>query len=296
MASFGAAVDACLLVCSLSPARHNRDCRVYRELGDDNLVATIGYHDDQLVADVTAYERWKHLAGEEVYKWRSGVKHDCSKVMELWQTGNQLINGFDETVELEDDYIFPMLKSSEITNGQSKEPTRWMLVTQRAVGAETSVISVVAPKTWEYLKRHGEFLDRRASSIYRNRARFSVFGVGDYTFAPWKVCISGFYKKLQFATVGPYQGKPVVLDDTSYFVSCQSEQEAHFIAELLNSAPAREFYSAFVFWDAKRPITIDMLRRLDLSAVARELGEEDAWDRFQFKKRKGQEARQLEFF
>ena len=296
MASFGAAVDACLLVCSLSPASHNRDCRVYRQLGDDNLVATIGYHDDQLVADVAAYERWKHLGGEEVYKWRSGVKHDCSKVMELWQAGNQLRNGFDEVVDLEDDYIFPMLKSSEITNGHSKEPTRWMLVTQRAVGAETSVISVVAPKTWEYLKRHGEFLDRRASSIYRNRARFSVFGVGDYTFAPWKVCISGFYKKLQFATVGPYQGKPVVLDDTSYFVSCQSEQEADFIAELLNSRPAREFYSAFVFWDAKRPITIDMLRRLDLSAVARELGAEDAWERFQFKKRKGQEARQLEFF
>jgi hypothetical protein len=123
-----------------------------------------------------------------------------------------------------------------------------------------------------------------------------VFGVGDYTFAPWKVCISGFYKKLQFATVGPYQGKPVVLDDTSYFLSCQSEQEAHFIAELLNSRPAREFYSAFVFWDAKRPITIDMLRRLDLSALARELGAEDTWDRFQLKKRKGQEARQLEFF
>ena len=296
MASFGAAVDACLLVCSLSPASHNRDCRVYRQLGDDNLVATIGYHDDQLVADVAAYERWKHLGGEEIYKWRSGVKHDCSKVMELWQAGNQLRNGFDEVVDLEDDYIFPMLKSSEITNGHSKEPTRWMLVTQRAVGADTSVISVLAPKTWEYLKRHGEFLDRRASSIYRNRARFSVFGVGDYTFAPWKVCISGFYKKLQFATVGPYQGKPVVLDDTSYFVSCQSEQEADFIAELLNSRPAREFYSAFVFWDAKRPITIDMLRRLDLSAVARELGAEDAWERFQFKKRKGQETRQLEFF
>jgi hypothetical protein len=296
MASFGAAVDACLLVCSLSPASHNRDCRVYRQLGDDNLVATIGYHDDQLVADVVAYERWKHLGGEEVYKWRSGVKHDCSKVMELWKEGTQLRNGFDEIVDLEDDYIFPMLKSSEITNGHSKEPTRWMLVTQRVVDAETSVISIVAPRTWDYLKRHGEFLDRRASSIYRNRARFSVFGVGDYTFAPWKVCISGFYKKLQFATVGPYQGKPVVLDDTSYFVSCNSEEEASYIADLLNSAPAREFFSAFVFWDAKRPITIDMLRRLDLSVLAHELGAEDAWDRVRSTKRTKQDTRQLEFF
>ena len=54
-ATFGAAVDACLLVCSLSPASHNRDCRVYRRLGDTNSTATIGYHDGHLVADVPGF-------------------------------------------------------------------------------------------------------------------------------------------------------------------------------------------------------------------------------------------------
>ncbi len=295
-ASFGAAVDACLLVCSLSPGSHNRDCRVFNHLGDTVPVATIGFHDGQLVADVAAYERWKHLGGEEVYKWRSGVKHDCSKVMELRKEGNRYRNGLDEVIELEDDYVYPMLKSSEITNGQSKEPSRWMLVTQKAVGDDTSVIRIAAPKTWEYLQKQGHLLDRRASSIYRNRPRFSVFGVGDYTFAPWKVAISGFYKKLQFATVGHHAGKPVVLDDTSYFVACQSEQEARFIAGLLNSQLAREFFSAFVFWDAKRPITIDMLGRLDLVALACDLGSEEALASFQTKKRKEQTYRQAELF
>jgi hypothetical protein len=294
--SFGAAVDACLLVCSLSPASHNQDCRVYGRPGDTEPTATIGYHDGQLVADVSTYERWKHLAGNEVYKWRSGVKHDCSKVMELRKEGNRYRNGLDELIELEGDYMYPMLKSSEITNGQSKEPSRWMLVTQKAVGDETSVIRVLAEKTWGYLQKQGDLLDRRASSIYRNRPRFSVFGVGDYTFAPWKVAISGFYKKLQFATVGPHAGKPVVLDDTSYFVSCQSEEEARYIAALLNSQPAREFFSAFVFWDAKRPITIDMLRRLDLSALADELGSEDTLASFHAKKWKVQPQRQAELF
>jgi hypothetical protein len=295
-ASFGAAVDACLLVCCLSPTSHNRDCRVYSHLGDAEPAATIGYHNGQLVADVSSYERWKHLGGEGDYKWRSGVKHDCSKVMELRKEGNRYRNGFDEAIELEDDYVYPMLKSSDITNGRSKEPTRWMLVTQKAVGDETSVIRIVAPKTWEYLQKQGELLDRRASSIYRNRPRFSVFGVGDYTFAPWKVSISGFYKKLHFAIVGPFAEKPVVLDDTSYFVSCQSEQEAQFIAGLLDSQPAREFFSAFVFWDAKRPITIEMLRRLDLSALAYELGSEDTLAKFQAKKQKEQPHRQQELF
>jgi hypothetical protein len=273
--SFGAAVDACLLVCSLAPASHDRYCRVYRGLGGTEPAATIGYHVGQLVADVSAFERWKHLGGGDTdYRWRSGVKHDCSKVMELRKEGNRYRNGLDELIDLEDDYLYPMLKGSEITKGRSKVPTRWMLVTQRAVGDETSVMRIVAPKTWEYLQKQATLLDRRASSIYRNRPRFSIFGVGDYTFAHWKVAISGFYKQLNFATIGPFAEKSVVLDDTSYFVACQSEQEARYIADLLNSQPAREFFSAFVFWDAKRPITIDMLRRLDLSALACELGSE----------------------
>ena len=76
--------------------------------------------------------------------------------MELRKEGNRYRNGLDELIELEDDYLYPMLKSSEITNGHSKEPTRWMLVTQKAVGDETSVIRVLAPKTWEYLQTQGD--------------------------------------------------------------------------------------------------------------------------------------------
>src|ERR1700746_3229599 len=118
-----------------------------------------------------------------------------------------------------------------------------MLVPQRAVADDTQDIRKLAPKTWQYLQEHGEALDRRASSIYRDRPRFSVFGVGEYTFAPWKVGISGFYKRLEFAVVGPSNGKPTVLDDTAYFVACQSEPEARFVASLLNSGASRELYS-----------------------------------------------------
>lgn len=293
---FGAAVDACLLVCRLSATGRNKNCEIYRDLGHSDVSSTFGYHDGLLISDIAAYERWKRLSGNEIYKWRSGVKHDCSKVMELRKEGERYRNGLDDLVELEDDYVFPMLKSSEITNGRSKTPARWMLLTQKAVGDETSVIGIIAPKTWRYLLDQSHLLDRRAGSIYRNRPRFSIFGVGDYTFAPWKVAISGFYKQWNFATVGPYEGKPVVLDDTSYFLACESEEEARFIAGLLNSSPAREFYSSFTFWDSKRPITIDTLKKLDLSLLSAELGCTAEFDRFRAKKRKNLSYRQTELF
>ena len=53
-----------------------------------------------------------------------------------------------------------------------------------------------------------------------------------------------------------------------------------FVAELLNSQIARHFFSAFIFWDQKRPITLDVLRRLDLLRLAQELDVEDAMGKF----------------
>jgi len=265
---FAAAVDAALLVTHFAPGASDLTAKVYPHLRSEDTPTVIGYEDDTLLADIAAYHQWKHLRGEERLKWRSGIKHDCSKVMELRREGNRYRNGLGELVELEDAYLYPMLKSSDIAAGRTECPANWMLVTQSAVNSATETIRELAPKTWAYLMEHAELLDGRRSSIYRKRPRFSVFGVGDYTFAPFKVAVSGLYKKLQFQVVGGYQGKPVVFDDTIYFLACQSRQEAELLASLLNSAPAREFYSAFIFWDSKRPITVDVLRRLDLRKLA----------------------------
>ena len=225
-----------------------------------------------LLADIAAYHRWKHLCGHETLRWRSGIKHDCAKVMELYREGDKYRNGLAQMVEIEDVYVYPMLKSSSLAKGGQKTRNRFMLVTQKTVGEQTNRIEEEAPKTWAYLKSHADLFGRRASSIYRDRPAFSIFGVGDYSFAPWKVAISGFYKKLAFVPVGPVSGKPVVFDDTSYFLPCATRQQALFLAALLNSPVARSFFGAFVFWDGKRPITAELLRRLDLRRLAEELG------------------------
>ena len=52
------------------------------------------------------------------------------------------------------------------------------------------------------------------------------------------------------------------------FSQCTNRDEAILFADLLNSKAAREFLHAFIFWDAKRPITADILKRLDLIALA----------------------------
>ena len=165
-----------------------------------------------------------------------------------------------------------MLKSSDVANAVDRGERRWMLVPQSFVGQDTTVIARLAPKTWRYLQDHAALLDRRGSSIYKGQPPFSIFGVGDYSYSDWKVAISGFYKRLQFTLVRPLQNKPVMLDDTCYFLPCDSQIEAETLVSILNSTIASEFFSAFLFWDAKRPITVDLLRRLSLPSLAMELG------------------------
>src|SRR4030095_14622451 len=131
---FDAAVDACLLVCSFKPNTIQTKCKIFLSLKDRSPNSEIGYKDGLLVADVNCYTKWSHLFGSGL-QWRSGIKHDCSKVMELYKEGEYFTNGLGEKVVLEDLYLYPMLKSSELVNG--KRPTRWMLVTQKNVGEDT---------------------------------------------------------------------------------------------------------------------------------------------------------------
>ena len=269
---FGAAVDACLLLVRTDAAGRTKECSDYGSLRDQRPISVFGLRDGMLVADTNAYERWRNLAAPGLSGWRSGIKHDCSKVFELRLHNGRVFNALGELVDVEDEYLLPMLKSSDLA--ANRQPRLWMLVPQRTMDETTVRLQRDAPKTWRYLEAHSGLLDRRASSVYKTRPRFSVFGVGPYSFAPWKVAISGLYKKLDFVRVSPFQDRAVVLDDTCYFFPCQSQEEAELLHHLVRSDPAIEFWSAFVFWDSKRPITARLLNSLDLAVLARVLGKE----------------------
>jgi hypothetical protein len=272
-AYFGGSVEACLFILS-TEFYGSLDCEVYENLKSKKVSYLIGERDGLILRDTVRYEKWKHLAGQDLrYTWRSGVKHDCSKVMELEQVHDTLfLNGMGEKYSLEESYLYPLLKSSDLGNGRINNYRKLVLITQKSVGHDTHIIRDKAPKTWKYLLEHDEHLKSRKSSIYENKPPYSIFGVGDYSFKPWKIAISGFYKQLKFYLIEPLGGKPVMFDDTVNFLSFETKEEAQFIFSLVTSNPSLEFFDSMIFWDEKRPITINILRRLSLQAVARELG------------------------
>jgi hypothetical protein len=269
--SFGVAVDACLFTTTLRPTKE-RVAALYESLDAPIASRRLGLAGGDLVSDIDAYRRHQHFDGGNInYSWRSGVKHDASAIMELERDARFYRNALGEEVALEDTFVYPLLKSSDIGNGRST-PRKFVLVPQSFTGDDTTKIRDTAPRTWEYLNRHADVFAKRGSSIYKNRFPFSVFGVGSYTFAPWKVAISGLYKTFHFVLIPPLGNRPVLLDDTCYALSCRNEEEARLTHELLTSKPALEFLRSLVFTDSKRPVTADILRRLSISELAHELG------------------------
>jgi len=264
---FDANVDACLLVCKFDADSRNYFCDVFSSLETSDC-HRIGYHNNLLVKDIDAFSKLSDLyAVNSGTKWRSGVKHDCSSVMEFRKIDNYFVNTLGEVADIEETYLFPLIKGSGVAQNRINATDRYMLITQKFIGESTEDIQTIAPKTGRYLESRGQYLDNRKSKIYQNSPRFAIFGVGDYTFKPWKIAIGGLYKKLEFRLIGEIADKPVVFDDTVYFLGFEDEGLARQTFELLNSPTAIKFYSAIVFWDEKRPIKSSVLNCLNLELL-----------------------------
>jgi len=67
-----------------------------------------------------------------------------------------------------------------------------------------------------------------------------------------------------------------MVDDTCYFVGTDDSAEAALLHELFNADVTQRFLGAVVFAGAKRPITADVLNRLDVKKLAECLGQEEA--------------------
>lgn len=273
---FGASVDACLFILSVGVATQARSyrCHIFPSLDAAEPSRTFGVVDNLLVADVGAYKQSRSFDGTSHVEWRQGVKHDAAAVMELKCDGGSLINKSGEIVDVEPDKRYPLMKSTDIFRDVT-QCSREVLLPQKTLGADTDILAHESPRLWRYLNEHDEVFSRRRSSIYRGRPRFSIFGIGEYTFAPYKVAISGLHKEPRFRLVAPLDGKPVVFDDTCYFLPFESPGAAALAYALLTSDQALTLLGSLVFWDAKRPVTKKLLQRVDLRRLASALDPND---------------------
>ncbi len=267
---FGINASACVLVIQLSEKTVSSGiCNVYDFEKPETVKSQFGYADGQFYSNLDA--ETENFDGRCCFEWRQGVKHDCSKVMELTVRGGTLQNGKKETVQIEDDIVFPLIKSSMFKAPIIHSFSKYVIVTQKKVREETGHLEQELPKTWEYLSDNIELFKNRKSSIYRGAPPFSMFGVGDYSYSQFKVGVSGFYKQPLFSVLYSDDEKPVMTDDTSYFICFDNYDMAYVAMLLLNSEKVQGFLTSIAFLDAKRPYTKKVLERIDFDKIVESL-------------------------
>jgi len=267
--AFNVSVDACVLFFRGTP-RVDESCFDYCEFPSLESQESISYFlkGEHFICNLEAFSRTQKYAvthpkasGQQV--WRSGVKHDLARVMELRYLGKQLVNGDGNLVDVEPDLLYPLFKSSDVAKGLVKSRL-YTLITQHAIGASTENIAREQPKTWAYLVQHASLFNERKSSIYREKPPFSIFGIGSYSFAPYKVAISGLYKRLKFTLLEPIDGKCVMVDDTCYFIGFDDLLSAQIYCIALEHPESQKYFEVRIEWSDKRPIKKDILDSFNL--------------------------------
>lgn len=266
---FNVSVEAALFFCKLNSSP-SFNCTEYNFYDHKDYQVKFGWLNDKFVSNIDTYCNTKQIDGESPFVWRQGLKHDCSTIMELTKVNGHYVNGLNEEVILEEDLVYGLLKSSDLKNTVISQTRKFTIVTQKKVGQETNYIKTSYPKTYQYLTEHLLYFEARKSSIYNNKPLFSIFGIGDYSFKPYKVAISGLYKTFHFTLILPQENKPVMLDDTCYLIGFDNLEFALYTLILLNSETTVQFLQSITFSDAKRTFTKDVLMRIDLIQLAKQ--------------------------
>lgn len=262
---FNVSVNASLFLTHLN-REPEYTCTEYDFYTRDTLT-TFGWYKDKFVYSVQAYDASGIVDGKSTFVWRSGVKHDCSKVMELDQRNGHFKNALGEEINIENNLVYGLLKSSDLKGDKTNTFRKLTIITQQKIGQETTYIKEKYPLTYQYLSSHKEFFDQRKSSIYRDKPDFSIFGIGDYSFSDYKVAVSGLYKSTHFTLVSPGENKPIMLDDTCYFIGFDDLKMAEIAHYLVNSELVQKFLKSIIFSDSKRSINKGILMRIDFESA-----------------------------
>jgi len=213
-----------------------------------------------LTAPVETLPGIEKVIGKSHYEAHAGVYtgglNGCYwvRILEKRPNGNLLIeNLYDvgkikvERVQavIEPDLVYPLLRGRDVKRWHA-EPSTYIVLAQdpaTRAGIPETEMKRKYPKTFAYLKNFEEQLRQRASSSVRRLmetgAFYSMFAVGPYTLAPWKVVWNRIDTKLQGVVVGLDKERKVFLcQETHTFAPLASRKEALYFSAVFNSAPS----------------------------------------------------------
>ncbi len=208
----------------------------------------------------------RRLAGPSNYVGRKGIMCSINGVFWLSVHGerpNGLLMASNVTdrakrpvptfqTSLEAELVYPLLRGMDVQAWSVKPELSVLLTHEHGMRLKAIPVEEMQskyPKAWSYLQ-HFEKELRTSGSFKRyfnvDSPFYSIFDIGDYTFAPHKLVIREIAGGLTCAVAGSQDGKTIIPDHKLILVPFEVEKEAHFVCALLNSSPARLFVESYV--------------------------------------------------
>jgi hypothetical protein len=144
-------------------------------------------------------------------------------------------------------HLYPLLRGRDVSKWHAV-PSAYLLAPQdrkiQREGIPEGVLKKDSPKTFSYLKKfEKELLARADRKFYPEGSPFyTMRNMASYSLSPWKVTWPEVGHTVAAGVCGPQKvglEKPTLPDHTVVAVSCESKEEAFYIAALLNSSPAQ---------------------------------------------------------
>jgi hypothetical protein len=168
--------------------------------------------------------------------------------------------------DIETDFLFPLLRGRDVRRWLvNPDADAQFLVVQdpeTRKGYPESELLEQTPRTFNYLKEHEDMLRKRAAFkryFQKTGAFYTMFNVGEYTFAPYKV-VWAEQGEFGCAVIGTLDEKPLVPDHKVMLVPFESEDEAHYVCAVANSSPFRLAVSAYAIELQQGPHILENVR------------------------------------
>jgi len=210
-----------------------------------------------------ALKALKNVVGEAAYQAREGTntggangvywvsvlksKNSKAKVENLFDLGRRKVPSV--SMEVEDEFLYPLLRGRDIKRWSATPSVSILLPYQKNVpskGYPEKLLSTKFPLTFKYFDENfRNSLAARKSSSVPTDTFYSIYAVGPYTFAPYKVVWKEQSSEFECAVVSSVDGKVVVPDHKLMLVPFQQEDEAHFVCALLGSSITRFVVQAY---------------------------------------------------
>ena len=208
-----------------------------------------------IIARRKALAAMSNMMGPSFYRARAGA---CTwangvywfKVLAVRPDGLIMVENIQEASRLplrgvqtsmEPDLIYPLLRGRDVSRWKASPAVHILVPYRPDEGRPTKEAWLRAqlPYTFAYLKSFQTLLSNRSGYQKLLQASgapfYSLYDVGPYTFAPFKVVWREQAGLLTAAVVGQRDGKTVVPDHKLMLIPLESSAEAHYVCAALNS-------------------------------------------------------------